>query len=70
MKYLLFIFLFLVSCNTPQLKPDAAPAPADPLIKQARLEFSGCGYDSIVGTLACSPGQSVKVLTEFPGRVL
>lgn len=70
----LFVFViafveFLTGCGAPKLRDDTAPSPSDITIDQARLEFHGCGYDSIIGTVACAPGQTVTAVTEYTGVI-
>jgi len=69
LAFLFTLFKFMTGCKNPDLAPDPYPAPADRTINQARLEFSGCGYQSIVGTVGCAPGQTVAAVTEHAGRV-
>jgi len=63
------LVILLPSCQTPEVRPDRSPSPADGSIDQFRLELSGCGYSSQIGMLACVPGSKAKAVTEFPGVV-
>lgn len=72
--FILFVFIlalvqFLAGCKTPEVRPDQAPQPSDPLVNQARLEFEGCSQRFAVGTLGCIKGQKVEIVTEFPGLI-
>lgn len=69
MKKLLLITVFILVGCIPQLRPDPAVSPSDVSVNQARLEFHGCGYSSIVGTVACGPGQVIRAVTEFDGNI-
>ena len=71
----LLSFVFLLSClftacNTPELRPDYANPTQDASVQQMRLEFSGCGSLSQVGTLVCNPKETLSIITEFPGDVI
>ena len=68
--YSVFFFVLMTGCRLPELKPDYAPAPGSRMINQARLEFTGCGASSLVGTIACGPDKKAKAVTEFPGRIV
>lgn len=67
--FIIALLEFLTGCGAPKLRTDEAPAPSDITIDQARLEFHGCGYDSIIGTVACAPGQTVSAVTEYKGII-
>lgn len=62
--------LVLLSCKSAELKQDPYPATVDAEIYQTRLEFKGCGLESIVGSIVCFPNSStVEVRTDFPGTL-
>lgn len=70
MRFFLAILALTVTtagCKT--LKNDPSIPPNDLTIQQLRLEFSGCGAISQIGTAACYPTGQIKVVTEFPGTV-
>ncbi len=67
--FLFAALLFLGACRQVDVQPDDNPATSDPLIRQARLEFTGCGETSQVGMLLCQPGQTSYAVTEFPGKL-
>jgi len=69
MNYWILLALSLTSCSSFTLRLDSAPSPISLEISETRLEFSGCGLSNEIGVLACTPDQSVSVVTEFKGDV-
>lgn len=70
MRLLLILILLLCGACSTLLREDPAASPIDTSVGEARIEFSGCGQTSQIGMIACLPGQTLSIVTEFPGDVL
>jgi hypothetical protein len=70
-RYILTLGLvFISACTSFTFRADEAPSPIDPTIDQTRIEFIGCNVADTIGTIACLPGDTLQVVTEFAGDLI